>query len=131
MTPFCINTIRCFILHCITDQRSATQIGDAVNKYHRQNCPGTQGFDEVMRTVDFEGFLVHHQLKFSSILALNFRVHTQYAALSTPLLSYDPLKSDFIAFKINTISIRKHCCQRRYEYAPTCYYICGHRIFMT
>ena len=24
--------------------------------YHRQNCPGTHGFDEVMCTVDFEGF---------------------------------------------------------------------------
>ena len=85
MTPFFINTIRRFILHCKIDQHSATQIGDAVNKYHRQNCPGTHDFDEVMRTADFEGFLVHHQLKFSSVLALNFRVHTQYAALSTPL----------------------------------------------
>ena len=30
-------------------------------------------------------FLVHHQLKFSKVLVLNFRVYTQYAALSTPL----------------------------------------------
>ena len=89
MTLFCISTIRCFILRCKIDQRSATQIGDAVNKYHRQNCPGTHDFDEVMRTADFERFfLVHHQLKFSSVLALNFRVHTQYAALSTPLVCY-------------------------------------------
>ena len=77
-----INTIRRFILRCKIDQRSATQIGDVVNKYHRQNCPGTHDFDEVMRTADFKGFfLVHHQLKFSSVLALNF----QYTALSTPL----------------------------------------------
>ena len=53
------------------------------------NCPSTHDFDEVMRTADFEGFLVHHQLKFSSVLALNFRVHTQYAALSTPLNNYN------------------------------------------
>ena len=85
MTSFCINTIRRFILCCKFDQRSATQIGDAVNKNHRQNYPGTHDFDEVMCTADFEGFLVHHQLIFSSVLALNFRVHTQYAALSTPL----------------------------------------------
>ena len=38
------------------DQRSTTPIGDAVNKYHRQNCPSTHDFDEVMRTTDFEGF---------------------------------------------------------------------------
>ena len=81
MTPFCINTIRRFILRCKIDQRSATQIRDAVNKYHRQNYPGTHDFDEVMV------FLVHHQLKFSSVLALNFRVHRQYAALSTPLFN--------------------------------------------
>ena len=56
MTPFCISTIRRFILRCKIDQRSATQIGDAVNKYHRQNCPGTPDFDEVMCTADFEGF---------------------------------------------------------------------------
>ena len=64
MTPFCINTTRRFILRCKIDQRSATQIGDVVNKYHRQNYPGTHDFDEVMRTADFEGFFVHHQLKF-------------------------------------------------------------------
>ena len=56
MTPFCINTIRHFILRCKIDQRSSTQIGDAVNKYHRPNCPGTHDSDEVMRTPDFEGF---------------------------------------------------------------------------
>ena len=56
MTPFCINTIRRFILRFKIDQRSATQIGDAVNKYHRQNCPGTHDFDKVMCTADFEGF---------------------------------------------------------------------------
>ena len=56
MTPFCINTIRRFILRCKIDQRSATQIDEAVNKYHRQNCPGTRDFDEVMPTADFEGF---------------------------------------------------------------------------
>ena len=55
MTPFFINTIRPFILHCKIDQRSATRIGDAVNKYHRQNCPSTHDFDEVMCTADFEG----------------------------------------------------------------------------
>ena len=86
MSPFCINTIRRFILRCKFDQRSATHVGDAVNKYHLQNCTGTHDFDEVMRTADFERFfLVHHQLKFSSVLALNFHVHTQYAALFTPL----------------------------------------------
>ena len=56
ITPFCVNTIRRFILRCKIDQHSATQIGDAVNKYHRQNYPGTHDFDEVMRTADFEGF---------------------------------------------------------------------------
>ena len=56
MTPFCINTIRRFILRCKIDQRSATQIGEAVNKYHKQNCLRTHDFDEVMRTADFEGF---------------------------------------------------------------------------
>ena len=56
MTPFFISTIRRFILRCKIDQRSAAQIGDAVNKYHRQNFPGTHDFDEVMRTADFEGF---------------------------------------------------------------------------
>ena len=55
MTSLCINTIRGFILHCKIDQRSTTQIGDAVNKYHTQNCPGTHDFDKVMRTADFEG----------------------------------------------------------------------------
>ena len=30
--------------------------------------------------------MVHHQLKFSSVLALNLCVHTQYTSLSTPLL---------------------------------------------
>ena len=55
MTPFFINTIRPFILRCKIDQRSATQMY-AVNKYHRQNCPGTHDFDKVMRTADFEGF---------------------------------------------------------------------------
>ena len=102
MTSFCISTIRRFILRCKIDQRSATQIGDAVNKYHRQNCPGTHDFDEVMRTADFESFfLVHHQLKFSSLLALNFRVHTQYAALSTPLrlLLVYAIKSSINQFK--------------------------------
>ena len=58
MTPFSINTITRFILRCKIDQRSATQVGDAVNKYHRQNCPGTRDFEEVMRTADFEGFFV-------------------------------------------------------------------------
>ena len=56
MTPFCINAIRRLILRCKFDQRSATHIGDAVNKYHLQNCPGTHDFDEVMRTADFERF---------------------------------------------------------------------------
>ena len=59
MTPFLSilsDSIRLFILRCKIDQRSAAQIGDAVNKYHRQNCPGTHDFDEVMRTADFEGF---------------------------------------------------------------------------
>ena len=85
MTPFLINTIRRFILRCKIDRRSANRIGDAVNKYHRQNYPSTHDFDEVMRTLILKVFLVHHQLKFSSVLALNFCVHTQYAALSTPL----------------------------------------------
>ena len=54
MTPFFINTIRRFILRCKIDQRSATRIGDAVNKYYRQKFPSTHDFDEVMRTADFE-----------------------------------------------------------------------------
>ena len=56
MTPFFINTIIRFILRCKIDQRSAAQIGDAVNKYHRQNCPGTHAFDEMLHTADYEGF---------------------------------------------------------------------------
>ena len=107
MTAFCINTIRRFILRCKIDQRSATQIGDAVNKYNRQNYPGTHDFDKVMHTADFEGFLVHHQLKFSSVLALNFRVHTQYAALSTPLqvVSIDDSKFGFVPGRGTTDAI--------------------------
>ena len=100
MTPFCISTFRRFILRCKINHRNATQIGDAVNKYHRQNCPGTLDFDELMRTADFESFLVHHQLKFSSVLALNFRVHTQYAALSTPL------NSTFFSIILKITSVR-------------------------
>ena len=37
---------RPFILRFKIDQHSATQIGGAVNKHHRQNCPGTHDFDK-------------------------------------------------------------------------------------
>ena len=32
-------------------------------------------------------FMVHHQLKFSSVLALNLCVYMQYTSLSTPLIT--------------------------------------------
>ena len=51
----------------------------------------THDFAKVMCTADFEGFFVHHQLNFSSVLALNFCVHAQYMALSTPLVIRDEL----------------------------------------
>ena len=39
-----------------------------------------------MCTANCEGFfMVHHQLKFSSVLAINLCVHTQYTSLSTAL----------------------------------------------
>ena len=57
MTLFCINTIRRFILRCKFDQCSATQIGDAVNKYHRQNeLMVYQKNLQNQRYADFEGF---------------------------------------------------------------------------
>ena len=51
-------------------------------------------------------------------------------------LSFDPLKRDFIVFKMNDILRRKRhvdtdICQWRYMYAPKCYYTCDHTIFMT
>ena len=49
-------------------------------------------------------------------------------------LSYDPLKWDFIAFKVNIISTRKRIVDTgvvndnvNYVYAPKCYYKCGLR----
>ena len=47
----------------------------------------------------------------------------------TFFLSYDPLKLDFIAVKMNKDTHFWHGrCQWRY--APKCYYTCGHTIFM-
>ena len=51
-------------------------------------------------------------------------------------LSYDPLKFDFIAFKMNIISLRKRMTDTDVvndvtNDAPKCYYTCGHTIFMT
>ena len=51
-------------------------------------------------------------------------------------LSFDPLKWDFIVFKMNIISIRKHIADRDAVndvnvFAPSCYYMSGHMIFMT
>ena len=51
-------------------------------------------------------------------------------------LSYDPLKLDFIAFKMDNISRRKHIADMDIVnevsvYVPKCYYLRGHMIFMT
>ena len=50
-------------------------------------------------------------------------------------LSYDPLKWDFIAFKMNIVAIRKRTVDMKLSmtlvYAIKCYYTCGHTIFMT
>ena len=47
-------------------------------------------------------------------------------------LSYDPLKWDFIDFKMNIISIRKHIVDMDIvNDAPKCYYTCGNMIYMT
>ena len=54
-------------------------------------------------------------------------------------LSYDSLKLDFIAFNTDNISSRKRTndtnvfndVRSTVQYAPKCYYKCGHMIFMT
>ena len=50
-------------------------------------------------------------------------------------LSYDHLKLNLTAFKVNVISIENATLSQtsllRYMYAPKCYVTCGHTVFMT
>ena len=50
-------------------------------------------------------------------------------------LSYDCFKLDFIVFKVDIISVENVMLSRTllwlYMYAPKCYVMCGHTIFMT